>query len=123
MVDVSQAFVIEVLHLNLGVDLRLEVLEAVDDQSVVVVVVVVDVGNDLLLGRLVTLLAIVNDDVNVGVDVRRRDVVVLDRRGSRNFIVRWLRRKTVKKMLVMTSQGDAEAITYTNKLKLFYSEP
>ena len=122
MVDVSQAFVIEVLHLNLGVDLRLEVLEAVDDQSVVVVVVV-DVGNDLLLGRLVTLLAIVNDDVNVGVDVRRRDVVVLDRRGSRNFIVRWLRRKTVKKMLVMTSQGDAEAITYTNKLKLFYSEP
>ena len=122
MVDVSQAFVIEVLHLNLGVDLRLEVLEAVDDQSVVVVVVV-DVGNDLLLGRLVALLAIVNDGVNVGVDVRRRDVVVLDRRGSRNFIVRWLRRKTVKKMLVMRSQGNAEAITNTNKLKLFYSEP
>ena len=96
MVDVSQAFVIEVLHLNLGVDLRLEVLEAVDDQSVVVVVVV-DVGNDLLLGRLVALLAIVNGGVDVGVDVRRRrrDVVVLDRRGSRNFIVRWLRRKTV----------------------------
>ena len=48
MVDISKAFVVEVLDLNLGVHLGLEVLEAVDDQSVVVVVVVV--GNDLLLG-------------------------------------------------------------------------